>query len=249
MLRAIIVEDEKLAAQLLNGMIRDHIPDLQVIDTCHEVSQAIQSINRLKPDIVFLDIEMQTGTGFDVLSALQFKKIGLIFTTAYDHYALKAIKFSALDYLLKPIDVLELIQAVEKARNNQNTASENSLNQLLANLNRKDNYTISLSTQEGIEYVPIDDIITLEANGAYTYFYIKNRSKIMISKNLKEFELLLSEHDFFRVHNSFLINLREILKIVKSDGGYVVMRDLMEVPISPKKKEELMELLNKRVVN
>ncbi len=250
MLKAVIVEDELLSADLLKSMIQDHCPDVQVIGMSHEVSSSISMIANTNPDILFLDIEMQTGTGFDVLQSLANRRFKVIFTTAYDHYALKAIKFSAVDYLLKPIDVLELKQAVSKIRDNEENKSEAKLDLLMRNLlqTKQEDFSISLSTIEGIEFVPIKNIIHLEANGPYTHFFLKDRIKLMISKNLKEYELMLSEHGFFRVHNSHLINLREVKKIIKSDGGYAVMSDDASIAISPKKKDELMILLNQKIL-
>ncbi len=250
MIKAILVEDETLSADLLCSMIQDHCPSVQLLGMAHDVSSAVQLINSLKPDLIFLDIEMQTGTGFDVLHQLDSKNLKVIFTTAYDHYALKAIKFSAVDYLLKPIDVLELKEAVSKVDTSKEAVHSGQLDLLMKNLNnlRNKDFSISLSTMDGIEFIPIKQIIHLEANGPYTHFYIKDRAKLMISKNLKEYELMLAEHDFFRVHNSHLINLNEIKRIVKSDGGYAVMSDDTSIAISPKKKDELMSLIQKNVL-
>lgn len=250
MLRAVIVEDEILSAELLKGMVMDHCPEVQLVGMSHDVASSISMISGTKPDIVFLDIEMQTGTGFDVLQGLTDRSFKVIFTTAYDHYALKAIKFSAVDYLLKPIDVLELKEAVSKIQIRHENNAEDKLDLLMRNLlqTKQEDFSICLSTLEGIEFVPIRSIIHLEANGPYTHFYFKDRSKLMISKNLKEYEMLLSDHGFFRVHNSHLINLKEVKKIIKSDGGFAVMSDDASVAISPKKKDELMQLLNQKVL-
>lgn len=250
MITAVIVEDERLSAELLNNMLKDHCTELTVVGIAHEVEDAIKLISDKKPELIFLDIEMQTGTGFDVLQRLTNRSFKVIFTTAYDHYALKAIKFSAVDYLLKPIDVLELKEAVSKIHTHAESKSEAKLDLLMKNLlqTKQEDFSISLSTLEGIEFVPIKSIIHLEANGPYTHFYFKDRMKLMISKNLKEYEMMLSEHGFFRVHNSHLINLREVKKIIKSDGGFAVMSDDASVAISPKKKDELMLLLNQKVL-
>lgn len=198
MITAVIVEDERLSAELLNNMLKDHCPELTIIGMAHEVEDAINLISDKKPDLVFLDIEMQTGTGFDVLQRLKNRSFKVIFTTAYDHYALKAIKFSAVDYLLKPIDILELKEAVSKIDSKIESKSEAKLDLLMRNLlqTKQEDFSISLSTLEGIEFVPIKSIIHLEANGPYTHFYFKDRMKLMISKNLKEYEMMLSEHGF-----------------------------------------------------
>ncbi|MCI1267590.1 MAG: LytTR family DNA-binding domain-containing protein [Saprospiraceae bacterium] len=250
MIRAVIVEDEFLSAELLDGMIHDHCPEVRIVGIAHDVSTAIALITKETPDIVFLDIEMQTGSGFDVLHGLKNKSFKVIFTTAYDHYALKAIKFSAVDYLLKPIDVLELKEAVSKLLSSNEMGTESKLDLLMRNLhqNKLEDLSISLSTLDGIEFVPIKSIIHLEANGPYTHFYFKDRPTLMISKNLKEYEIMLADHGFYRVHNSHLINLSEVKKIIKSDGGYAIMKDDSSIAISPKKKDELMVLLNRKVL-
>ena len=249
-IRAVIVEDELLSAELLEGMIQDHCPEVRIVGTAHDVSSAIGLILQETPDIVFLDIEMQTGSGFDVLHGLKHRTFKVIFTTAYDHYALKAIKFSAVDYLLKPIDVLELKDAVSKLTSSTEIGNDTKLDLLMRNLNqnKQEDFSISLSTLDGIEFVPIKSIIHMEANGPYTHFYFKDRPTLMISKNLKEYELMLADHGFYRVHNSHLINLSEVKKIIKSDGGYAIMNDDTSIAISPKKKDELMFLMNRKVL-
>lgn len=197
-IRAVIIEDELLSAELLEGMIQDHCPEIRIVGTAHDVSSAIGLILHETPDIVFLDIEMQTGSGFDVLHGLKNRSFKVIFTTAYDHYALKAIKFSAVDYLLKPIDVLELKDAVSKLISANEIGTDTKLDLLMRNLNqnKQEDFSISLSTLDGIEFVPIKSIIHMEANGPYTHFYFKDRPTLMISKNLKEYELMLADHGF-----------------------------------------------------
>ncbi|MBK8449046.1 MAG: response regulator transcription factor [Saprospiraceae bacterium] len=250
MITAIIVEDERLSAELLQNMLKDHCPEVTILCIANEVKEAIQLIAEKKPDLIFLDIEMQTGTGFDVLQGVKNIPLKIIFTTAYDHYALKAIKFSAIDYLLKPIDILELKEAVQKVITDKISKSENKLDWLLKNLasQKNDDYSISLSTLDGIEFVPIVNIIRLEANGPYTHFYLKNNQKLMISKNLKEYEMMLTDYGFFRIHNSHLINLKEVKKIIKTDGGSAVMSDDSHVSISPRKNDEFMTLIQQKVL-
>jgi two-component system LytT family response regulator len=250
MITAILVEDERLSAELLQNMLKDHCPEVEIQGLAHGVDEAIDLITEKKPELVFLDIEMQTGTGFDVLQKVKGIPFKVIFTTAYDHYALKAIKFSAIDYLLKPIDVLELKDAVQKVSTTKSSDTENKLSWLLKNLSsaKNEDYSISLSTMEGIEFVDVKSIIRLEANGPYTHFYIKNNQKLLISKNLKEYEMLLTDHGFFRIHNSHIVNVREVKKISKADGGYAVMSDGSTISISPRKKDEFMGLIQQRVL-
>lgn len=247
MQRAIIVEDEIRSRQFLQDLLQEHCQGLEIVGAAGNVADGISLINTTKPDIVFLDIELQTGTGFDVLAAVQERNFTVIFTTAYDHYALKAIKFSAADYLLKPIDLDELKGAVAKVlKQNLNELKPQTIDMLMQNLRSirsNTEPTITLSLADGFEFVPMREIIRLEAGGAYTHFFLKEGRKILVSKNLKEFEQLLCDYNFMRVHNSHLINLAEVKKMVKSDGGYAVMSDGAQVIISPKKKEEFIQIM------
>jgi two-component system LytT family response regulator len=249
--KALIVEDELRSREFLKNLVSEFCPELEVTGTATNVDEAVAFINEQSPDIVFMDIEMQTGTGFDVLQRIQHRNFHVIFTTAYDHYAIKAIKFSAVDYLLKPINLEELQEAVKKAvQHIRQDADENRIELLIRNLRRPagEDYSISLSTSEGVEFVQLGQIIRLEANGPYSTFFLKGDRKIMVSKNLKEYEILLSDHGFFRIHNSHIINLREVRKMVKTDGGYAVMNDNSMITISPKKKEEFISLMGQRLV-
>jgi len=248
---AVIAEDELRSREFLKSLITEFCPEITITGAAGSIEEAVPMITGLKPDILFLDIEMHSGTGFDILQQVSHLKFHVIFTTAYDHYAIKAIKFSALDYLLKPIDVQELQQAVQKAiRQIQQELPRQSLEHLLQNIQRSgtNDLTICLSTAEGMEFVPLLQIIRLEASGPYTTFFLKDARRIMVSKNLKEYELLLTDHNFFRVHNSHIINLLEVRRMIKTDGGYAVMTDDSQVAISPKKKDELLQLLSQRTV-
>lgn len=249
--KALIVEDEVRSRDFLRNLVEEFCPQLTVQDTASNVEEAVTRINAGSPDIVFMDIEMQTGTGFDVLQQVRQRNFHVIFTTAYDHYAVKAIRFSAVDYLLKPINLEELQEAVAKAIEAiQEKAENKKIELLIRNIQRPagEDFSISLSTSEGIEFVQLSNILRLEANGPYTTFFMKDNTKIMVSKNLKEYELLLTDHGFFRVHNSHMINLKQVRKMVKTDGGYAVMNDDSMIAISPKKKEEFVQLMSQRLV-
>ncbi|WP_298713115.1 LytTR family DNA-binding domain-containing protein [Chitinophaga sp.] len=249
--KALIVEDEVLSRQFLANMVREHCPQLELAGAASSVDEAVQMIETLSPQLVFLDIEMQTGTGFDVLQRASGHKFHVIFTTAFDHYAIRAIKFSAVDYLLKPIAYDELQEAVAKAlRQMESTGDDNRLDLLLKNISRPpgDDFCISLSTSEGVDFVPLSTIIRLEAKGPYTIFFLKDGRQIMVSRNLKEYEMTLQEYGFFRIHNSNIINLKDVKRWVKTDGGYAIMSDGAMVAISPKKKEDFMTLMTKRMV-
>ncbi|WP_109698671.1 LytR/AlgR family response regulator transcription factor [Chitinophaga deserti] len=249
--KALIVEDEILSREFLSNMVREHCPQLELAGTASNVDEAVQMIASHAPQLVFLDIEMQTGTGFDVLQRAAGHKFHVIFTTAFDHYAIRAIKFSAVDYLLKPIAFDELQQAVAKAlRQMDDTGDDNRLDLLLKNISRPsgEDFCISLSTSEGVDFVPLSTIIRLEAKGPYTIFFLKDGRQIMVSRNLKEYENTLQEYGFFRIHNSNIINLKDVKRWVKTDGGYAIMSDGAMVAISPKKKEDFMMLMTKRTV-
>ncbi|MGX5816935.1 LytR/AlgR family response regulator transcription factor [Chitinophaga lutea] len=248
--KALIVEDEMLSRDFLANLVREYCPRLDLIGTASNVDEAVSLINAQQPEIIFLDIEMQTGTGFDVLERVRYYPFQVIFTTAFDHYAIKAIKFSAIDYLLKPMNVQELESAVDKALKHIGGGRDGRLESLLQNLRKPsgEEYSVSLATSEGVDFVPLSQIIRLEAKGPYTIFFLRDGRQIMVSRNLKEYELSLSEHGFFRIHNSYMINLREVKRWVKTDGGYAVMSDDVLVAISPKKKDEFMSLMTKRMV-
>lgn len=250
-LKAVIVEDELRSREFLKKLVQEFCPNVAVVDTAATVEEAVLAINNNKPDLIFLDIELHTGTGFDVLQQVTHADFQVIFTTAYDHYAVKAIKFSAVDYLLKPIDVEELQTAVQKAAEKMLHANSGQiLQELLKNIRKPadSDFSITLATSEGLEFVPLQQIIRLEASGPYTYFFLKGGKKIMVSKNLKEYEGLLSEHNFFRLHNSHMINMKEVKRMVKTDGGYAIMNDDSMISISPKKKDEFMEQIGRRLV-
>jgi two-component system LytT family response regulator len=250
-LKAVIVEDELRSRDFLKSLLQECCHEVIVTATAASVDEAISTINNHQPDLVFLDIELHTGTGFDVLQGINHRNLHIIFTTAYDHYAIKAIKFSAIDYLLKPIDVEELQASVKKViEKAENKNNHQALQVLLQNLRKpaESDFSITLATSDGLEFVPLQQIIRLEASGPYTYFFMKEGKKIMVSKNLKEYEMLLNDHYFFRVHNSHIINIREVKRLIKTDGGYAVMNDDSMISISPKKKDEFMQQMAQRLV-
>jgi two-component system LytT family response regulator len=249
--QALIVEDEMLSRDFLSNLVREFCPQLELAGVASNVDEAVAFINSKHPRLVFMDIEMQTGTGFDVLQKVNHHNFHVIFTTAFDHYAIKAIKFSAVDYLLKPINLEELELAVAKAlKHIESRTDDGRLEMLLQNFRKPpgEDFSISLSTSEGVDFIPLSHIIRLEAKGPYTIFYLRDGRQIMVSKNLKEYELCLTEHGFFRIHNSYMINLKDVKRWVKTDGGYAVMSDDALVAISPKKKDEFMLLMTKRMV-
>ncbi|GAA0562240.1 LytR/AlgR family response regulator transcription factor [Chitinophaga japonensis] len=248
--KAIIVEDEPRSRELLCSLVQAHCPDIEIVAQAGNVEDAVMEINAHQPDLLFLDIELQTGTGFDVLRQVEDLSPAVIFTTAYDHYAIRAIKFSAADYLLKPIDVTELKEAVTKVVSREKATQQHLMASLMENLkqlqNNQHNPTLTLSLANELEFVPLQEIIRIEAAGAYSKFCLVDGRNIMVSKNLKEYELLLAGHSFMRVHNSHIINLNKIKRMLKTDGGYAVMSDDFPVIISPKKKDEFVRVMSNR---
>ena len=243
-LQAVIVEDELRAANTLKRLINDYCENVEILAIAHSVSEGVKTLEKFRPQLVFLDIEMQTGTGFDLLRKVDNLNFEVVFTTAYEHYALKAIKFSAIDYLLKPIDWQELQEAVAKVREKIQSAPNDRINHLLQNITTPSlQQTITLSTNEGYEFIRVEEIIRLEAGGSYTSFYLKDGRKIMVSRHLKEYEQLLSHQPFFRVHQSHLVNLTQVEKMVRQDGGYLLMKDGAQVDIAQKKREEFLRLM------
>jgi two-component system LytT family response regulator len=248
MIKALIIEDEQKSREMLAMLVEQNCPTLQLVGQAKNVQEGAEMIKSLKPDLIFLDIQMPDGTGFDLLEQVQDKKFEIIFTTATDKHALKAIKYSACDYLLKPLDIDELKVAVEKvsSKKNQNPTMEN-LQFLIQHLKRADdNYQkITLPTGNAYEIVNIKDIIRCEADASYTHFYLVGGKKLMVSASLKHYEDLLPENEFIRVHHQHLINMNHVARYLKQDGGYAVMSDGTQIEISRRKKDSFMERLNK----
>jgi two-component system LytT family response regulator len=252
MLKALIVDDELMGCQALKKMLEMYANQIYVMQLCHSADEAIRAIEVLTPDLVFLDIQMPGKSGFDMLDSLPKINFEVIFTTGFDHYAVKAFKIGAVDYLLKPIDIDELEAAVERAteRIKSKKSSAPSVEVLLQNLRggQSENMQIALPTHEGIFYVPIKDILRCESDANYTMFYFVGRKKIMVSKNLKEYEELLSPYHFVRVHNQYLINLRHVKKYIKGEGGTVVMNDDAQIEVARRRKDIFLAELSKLTI-
>jgi two-component system LytT family response regulator len=251
MLKAIIVDDEEKSRQTLNSLINTHCPEVTVTALCDSVNAALKAIGSQLPDLVFLDIEMPFQNGFNLFEKIKKPEFEVIFTTAYDQYAIKAIKYSAMDYLLKPIDSDELIMAVNKIKENKSgsVSSVQHLEALLSNLKLKGTSAkIAIPTFEGFQMISSEDIIKCIADESYTHITLVNNAKITVSRPLKEYEELLSDLNFFRVHNSCLVNLAHITKYIRGDGGYAVMSDGSSVEVSRRKKNELVTRLSRFIV-
>jgi two-component system LytT family response regulator len=216
------------------------------VELCQNVAEGIEAINRLKPDVVFLDIQMQRETGFDLLTRLKQIDFELIFTTAYSEYAIKAFKFSAIDYLLKPIDVPELQAAIEKVSKKRENNISARIEHLIHNLKpaSSQKFKIALPSSDGLVFVKVEEILYCEAESNYTQIHLVNGAKHLVSRTLKEYEDLLSDQDFFRIHNSYIINLNLIKNYVRGEGGYVVMTNGKSLDVSKRKKESFLSRLN-----
>jgi len=245
-MKAIIIDDEQHNRDNLLQMITGHCPDVEVVAVCSSAPEGRGRILALHPDLIFLDIEMPVENGFMMLENLARIDFEVIFVTAYDYYGIKAIKFSALDYLLKPIDVNDLIIAVAKAKEKIMQKQENlRLKNLLDNSRRAPaDKMLALSMSDKVEFIETSSIIRCEADGNYTVFYLKNGEKLLISKTLKEYDELLTPYGFLRVHQSHLVNLKEIKSFIKSDGGYIKMKDGSSVSISRQRRESVLKILN-----
>jgi len=244
--KAVIIEDEERSTIVLQNLLETYCPDVEVVGNATSVQDGIKTVNALQPDILFLDVQIVGGTGFDILEKLNNTRVSIIFTTAYDHYALKAFKFSAIDYLLKPIDIDELKIAVKKVTApNQQAEDEFKIKNLLSNIkNPSEDPVLLVSTLEAVEFVRIREIIRCEAQGAYTQLIFKDTKSVMVSKVIKEFEFLLQEYGFYRVHQSHLINLREVRKYIKSEN-YLLMRDGAQIQLARSRKDDFFNVLHK----
>ena len=243
-IRTLIIDDENNARKAIKGMLSYNFPEIEIVGEADGVFEGLKAIKELSPDLVLLDIRMGDGTGIDLLQRLDEINFSLIFLTAYDEYALKAFKYSATDYLLKPIDIDDLTNAIEKVKKNMHRP-EIDMQALIDSLKSTNNTEekIVLKTSESIHLVKVSTIIRCEASGNYTQFYFENRKPIMVSKPLKEFETLLPEAVFFRPHQSHLININKIDHIKKTDGFQVIMTDGSNVPVATRKKDLLLSML------
>jgi two-component system LytT family response regulator len=249
MVTALIVDDEPLCCEVLATLLEKHCPEVKVIASCFSAEEALFIIGQLQPELVFLDVSMPHMNGFEMLEQLPKVNFALVFTTSYDQYALRAFKFSAIDYLLKPIDRDELKNAVQKviARPQQPLTQQLQLllqkvAQPAVNLNK-----IALPTMEGLQMITVDDIISCKSDGNYTTLQLKDKQKFVVSRMLKEIEEMLEDYSFVRVHHSSLVNLKEVMKYVKGEGGYLVMSDGSTIDVSRSKKESLLKKLLQKI--
>ena len=244
MIKAIIIDDEHNNIVTLNSFISKYCLNIEVIATAENVKSGIETININKPDLVFLDIEMPDGSGFDLLESFEKVNFQVIFVTAYDQYAIKAFQYSAIDYLLKPINPEMLVKAVHKINSETKLDEiEKKIKTLLQNKTKTT--SLALPTFEGIQVEKIENILYCSSDNNYTIFNFTNNRKLMVSKTLKEYDTLLSENNFLRIHQKHLINLKAVNKYVKGEGGYVIMNDGTSLDVSRRRKNAFIEAITK----
>jgi len=247
MLRTIIIDDEVHQQLTIEAMVNSYCPHFKVVAKAGGVQSGLQVIRKHKPDLVLLDIQLDDGTGFDILYQLHPIDFKVIFITAFDQYAVKAFRFSALDYLLKPIDPDELCRAAQRASD----LIQNDVNLQLANLHKfmkRDDKTqarIIIKTHDNIYLVPVSDILFCQSDDNYTRLHLTDQKQIMVSATLKEYDDILSESGFFRVHKSYLINLKHIIRFERGDGGFLVLLGEIKIPVASRKRDELLEILDR----
>jgi two-component system, LytTR family, response regulator len=244
----ILIDDEQNNLQNLQTILRNHLPHVTVVATAQNADEGIAAIKKYEPQLVLLDIQMPQKSGFEVLKAFTEPYFEVIFITAFDNYGIQAIKFSALDYLLKPINFQELKEAIEKATKKiVAKTKDHKLENLLAYVMRgqKEVPRIALPTFKETQYVRVDEIIRCEASDNYTTFFTKAGEKVLVSKTLKEFAELLQCHGFIRTHQSHLVNIEYVKSLLKEDGGVLMMQDHAKIPISRQNRDEVKALLNR----
>jgi two-component system LytT family response regulator len=249
MLRAILIDDEILSLESLEMELQSHCPDVEIIEICKGAKAGKEAIVQHHPDLVFLDLEMPGQNGFELLEEVKYIPFDVIFTTAYDEYAIRAIKVSAMDYLLKPIDIDELKQAVKKiSEKTYDGLSRQKLDVLLTNIQGSHGVfeKLAVPTLSGLSFINLSDIVYCEADGNYTTVFTANGDKYVLSKTLKETEGLMSNPVFFRTHQSYLVNLNCIQEYIKGPGGQLVMQDGSIIQVARARKESLMQLIYRK---
>lgn len=246
MIKAIIIDDEKHCSDNLQWQLQQYCPEVEIAAICMNAEQGLNEIYHQQPQLVFLDVAMPGMGGFEMLEKLKEISFDIVFTTAFNQYAIRAIRFGALDYLIKPIDKDELRAAVDKVAKHTQGESLKQLAALLTHIKKSNDLSfqkIALPTLHGYELVPINNIMYCEGKSNYTSVYLNNSQQMLISRTLKDIQELLDIQPFFRVHNSFLINLQYVVRYIKGEGGFLVMNNETNIPVSRNKKEELLKLI------
>jgi len=248
MIKVIIVDDDAGNRAQNKRLLNEYFPDIPVVAEADSVETAVEAIRKYKPDLVLLDIEIIGGSGFQVLQQLKPYSFKVVFITAFDNFAIKAFKFSAIDYILKPVNEVEFQQAIQNVLHSVNSLENiHKQNEYLLDYYKKETQQgkIVLRTADAMHIVDIEEIIYCRSDNAYTSFYLSSGEEIIVSKSIREYVDLLREYGFFRPHQSYLVNLNYVKKVDKGDGGFVVMKNGKEIPISSRQKKKIIELLEK----
>ena len=248
MIRCILIDDESNSLEMMEWLLKTYCPQVTIEAMCNSAEKGIAAIQKYRPDVVFLDIEMPKMNGFDMLEQFEKLTFDVVFCTAYDQFAIKAFRYSALNYLLKPVDPEDLKETIRRMEEKRSSPSKEQIELLFQTMQQSTRPTIqriALTTGDGLIFVSTSDILYCEAESNYTAVVLANGKKILVSKVLKEIDEALAGPDFYRIHNSFLININHIKKYVRGDGGYVVMDNDVTVGISRSRRQEFMELFSK----
>ncbi len=248
MIRCVLIDDESNSLEMMEWLLKTYCPQVQIEAMCNSAEKGMEAIEKHKPDVVFLDIEMPHMNGFDMLEQFDRLFFDVVFCTAYDQFAIKAFKYSALNYLLKPVDPEDLKETIRRLEERKSTPSKEQIELLLQNIHTQQKPTvqrIALTTGDGMIFVSTSDILYCQAESNYTAVVLAGGKKVLVSKVLKDIDEALAGPDFFRIHNSYLINLNKIKKFVRGEGGYVVMEDNATVSISRSRRQEFMELFSR----
>lgn len=247
MIKAVIIDDETAMQEVNSRLLAEYFPDILLLGTANSIESGVALIISAKPDLVLLDIELSDGTGFQLLHKLQPYQFKVVFITGFDSFAIKAIKFSALDYILKPVNEVEFKQAIQQAvdliEKNESIQPQTEVLMDSFQKNMKARKLV-LRTSDSIHIVDIADIYFCKSDNSYTTFHFEGNETILVSKSLKEYETLLGEHCFFRAHQRFLVNLNHVTKVDKTDGGFVIMKNKKEIPVSSRQMKNLISMLS-----
>lgn len=246
MTKAVIIDDEPAMQEVNSRLLNEYFPAINLIGIANSVETGVRLIQEVGPDLVLLDIELTDGSGFQLLQKLQPYTFKVVFITGFDSFAIKAIKFSALDYILKPVNETEFQQAIQRAVQmiEKNESIQQQVDVLMDSYKREiQSKKLVLRTSESLHVVNVGDIYFCKSDNSYTTFHFSGDDKILVSKSLKDYESLLNEYGFYRVHQSFLVNLNHIKKVDKTDGGFIIMKNKKEIPVSQRQMKKLIVLL------
>lgn len=248
-LKVLIVDDEPRSRRVLESYLNEYCTGVEVLEAVGSVAEAVEAINNLKPDLVFLDIEMPGENGFALLNYFSNPDFMLIFITAYQEYAIKAFRSSAIDYLLKPLEISELTEAVDKATKLHSLQKHQSkLNTLRTNLNGDGiTHRLALPVSDGYVFINVEEIVCLEANGSYTQIHFSDKKPMLVSKKMYKLEEMIAHPNLFKPHRSFLVNLGHVEQYIRRDGGYIIMSNEMEVPLTQNRKNQFMEAVKNKI--